>query len=118
MDASRNGQKTLMMAVLVALIAVIGTWALSWFTIAGDKVDRKEVLELIQTTAPYVLDRNVLISGMESNAKAVGNMDTELQALKIEQTRLIERVDMLLRLVREGSEEQVYQEGGSANSAR
>lgn len=95
-NTPRNGQRALMTNVVIALVSSITVFFIFWMTIAGNRVDRKEVLELIQTTAPYVLDRNVLISGMESNTRAISDMKSELRDLTVGQAKLIARVNILL----------------------
>lgn len=96
-----NGQKTIVSVILAALIAVLGTFAIFWFTIAGDRVNRQDVLDMISTSAPYVLDRGVLLSGMEDNTTAIDRLNQEMQLMKIDQARLLIKIDMLINIARD-----------------
>lgn len=79
----RNGAFKLVAGVLgSALITLGATWA-AW----GGKPDRDEVLNLIQTTAPYVEDRrfvNELAESVDDLTTVVGELRVEVAALRVE----------------------------------
>jgi hypothetical protein len=96
MVATGNGQKAILLAMLVALATAMGTVAVFFFAIAGSRVDRAEVLELIQTTAPYVIDRGVLLSGVQNNTRAIKDLTAQVDAMGKEQARTGTKLDILL----------------------
>ncbi len=99
MVAVGNGQKAILLTMLVALATAMGTVVVFFFAIAGSRVDRAEVLELIQTTAPYVIDRGVLLSGVESNTVAIKDLTTQVDAMGQEQVRVGTKLDILLERI-------------------
>jgi len=81
----------------VALITVVATLVAAWLAIGRDVVTSEEVRRIVVTEAPYVRDRQLLQSAVNTNNQAVAEMRSELNAIHINQAVMTSKLDAILR---------------------
>lgn len=91
--------------VITALCSIVATGAFGWLAGARDFVSRSEVAGLMQTTGPYIEDRQALKVGLERNTQAVDRMADKMGEMTREQAALRVMVGQLRREAKGGDNE-------------
>lgn len=79
-------------------IGVLGTLVVMWFAFANEVPRRDEVRQLIQETAPYTAERQLLLNTTQANSQAVANLALRLAQTEATQARIEAKLDLLLQL--------------------
>ena len=96
--------------IAVALISVVAAGVVSWLGFAKDTPARSEVAmmidrgacqepevkQLVLETSPYLQDRAVIKKSINDLEVKVEKLDSSVDGLRTEQTKLIERIDRVL----------------------
>jgi hypothetical protein len=97
------------LALVLASVVITGLGA--WIGFAKDAPDRAEVCQMIETGAtqepevrrivqessPYVRDEGVIKKSIGDLEAKVGALDSTVDGLRTEQTKLVERIDNVLK---------------------
>lgn len=108
--ANGDGRSGVWKAFALVLASVVVTGLAAWLAIARDAASRDEVATMIERGAcqelevrrivvessPYVQDRAVIKKSIGDLETKVDALDDTVDGLRTEQTRLIERIDMVL----------------------
>jgi len=80
-----NGTVEVWKAVTGALMGIIVTGALAWFSFGADQfVTEERVRDMIETEAPYIQDRALLVSMMSQVAEILDRVrELELQMVRL-----------------------------------
>jgi len=107
MIGERNG---VWRVLAVALIGVVVTGVISWLGFAKDTPGRTEVAamidrgacqepevkQIVAETSPYIQDRAVIRKSINNLESKVVELDGSVDGLRMEQTKLVERIDRVL----------------------
>jgi len=86
-----------------ALASIVFTGSAAWLVFGQDKISRIEMIDYVESQAPWVKERGEITSAMNVNSDNIGKLEKVIdkmvssqQELIVEQRVLIERVDKLL----------------------
>ena len=85
LGALTSGVGTLIVALIVG-----------WLTLGRHAVGREEVIELIESRAPYVADRQALLNAVETNAEHIDQLARTIRELERQGHRVEAKLDLLL----------------------
>ncbi len=83
----------------VALLGIVVTGASAWMVFDQGVVSREEVSQMIERESPYLADRLVLRETLQANSETLRRVAADVNAIKVEQARLGERVEMVMKVV-------------------
>lgn len=84
-------------AVAMALISAVVSGASAWLVFGEGTVGREEVSKMILTESPYIADRRLIADRLEANTKLLEKISADVAGLKVEEARLSEKVDVLIK---------------------
>jgi len=78
-----------------ALMGIVSTGIAAWLLVGQKAVGREEVMQMIAAESPYVADRRAIEERLDQNNRLLTRLVSDVSEIKIEQARLIERVEAL-----------------------
>lgn len=110
---SENGSSGIWKIVAGVLIAVVITGLTTWLGFAKDAPDRDEVTTMIDRGAcqedevrriviessPYQQDKGVIKKSIGDLEAQVDSMENKVDGLRTQQTKLVERIDSVLKVL-------------------
>jgi hypothetical protein len=82
--------------IALTLIGVVVSGSSAWLVFGQRAVGREEVAQMIAVQSPYLEDRKSIAEALEANNRILDRIAADVQSLKVEQARLIERIDGLM----------------------
>ncbi len=97
MRPARQRSDTIWKSLAIALFGIVATGASAWMVFDQGVVGREEVSRMIAEQSPYLTDRQIVRETLEANSEMLKKIAADVNSIKVEQARLGERVEMLMK---------------------
>ena len=98
MRQGRDNDHSAWKVLAIALLGVVATGASAWMVFDQGVVGREEVSRMIAEQSPYLADRLIIRQTLEANSEMLKKVAVDINAIKVDQARLGERVEMLMKM--------------------
>ena len=95
MRIQRGVEEGLWRTAAAALLGVVLTGLSAWLLVGQKAVGREEVMQMIAAESPYVADRRAIEERLDQNSRLLARLVSDVNEIKIEQAKLIERIEAL-----------------------
>lgn len=83
--------------IAISLMGVVVTGASAWMVLDQGIVNRDEISLMISRESPYAAERQMVTETLKTNSELLNRVAADVNSIKVEQARLSERVEMLIR---------------------
>jgi len=97
MKINNASEEGLWRTAAAALLGIVATGLSAWLLVGQKAVGREEVMQMIAAESPYVADRRAIEERLDQNSRLLTRLVSDVGEIKVEQARLVERVESLAR---------------------
>lgn len=83
--------------IAVTLLGALVTGASAWLVFGQGAVTREEAARMVVEQSPYIADRKLILETLATNSRVLEKVSENVNAIKIEQVRLSERLERVLK---------------------